>query len=168
MHSSAISQTAWKSVTRLLVLLAALSLPAVHAQSLPAPLVERARGAERVVVGRVASTGAIWRVNEHGDRLIVTIVRLVAGETLKGQPQPTLDIELEGGTIGDLTLKVSDLPSVAAGERAIFYLQRNILGALVPYRRGDGILKLDQRDRIAGSATTLDEVRRTVAAAASR
>jgi hypothetical protein len=38
------------------------------------PLAERARGAERVVVGRVTTVNPIWRTNEFGDRLIVSIV----------------------------------------------------------------------------------------------
>jgi hypothetical protein len=147
------------------LLLATTSFLPLRAQSVPAPLVERARGAERVVVGRVASTGAVWRVNEHGDRLIVTVLRVTTSETLKGQAQSSFDVEVEGGTIGDLTLKVSDLPSFAPGERAVFYLRRNPLGAFVPHGRADGLLKLDPSDRIPGSAVTLDEVRRSVAAA---
>ena len=72
-------------------------------------LSERARGAERVIVGRVSSVNSEWRVNDFGDRLIVSVVRVAVDETLKGQAQQTLDVEVEGGTIGDLTLRVSDL-----------------------------------------------------------
>ena len=35
-------------------------------------LVERARGADRVVVGQRVFFRPAWQVNEHGDRLIVS------------------------------------------------------------------------------------------------
>jgi hypothetical protein len=110
----------------------------------------------------------MWRVNEHGDRLIVTLLRVVAAETLKGASQSTLDVELEGGTIGDLTLRVSDLPALVPGDRAVFYLSRDARGVLIPHGRGEGLLRLDQADRVPGSSLTLSEIRRTVRAAAVR
>jgi hypothetical protein len=36
---------------------------------------------------------------------------------------------------------------------------------LVPHLRGQGTLKLDQASRVPNSSVTLDEIRRTVAAA---
>jgi hypothetical protein len=130
----------------------------------PMPLAERARRSERVVVGRVTSVSPMWKVNEFGDRLIVSVVRVAVDETLKGQVQASLDVEVEGGTIGDLTLHVSDEESFAPGERAVFYLTRGPQGVLVPHLRGHSLLKLDRSDRVAGSSLTLDEIRRTAAA----
>ncbi len=43
----------------------------VAQEGLPVPLVERARGAEQIILGRVASVSPEWRVNDFGDRLIV-------------------------------------------------------------------------------------------------
>jgi len=142
-------------------------LPAVVAshQDVPTPLTERARGAERVVVGHVAAVRPEWRTNEFGDRLIVSVVRVTVDETLKGQIQPAVDVEVEGGTVGDVTLRVSDLASLASGDRAVFYLRRNVGGAFVPHLRGQGLLKLDRSDRVPGSSLTLQEIRRTAAAA---
>jgi len=131
----------------------------------PIPLAERARGAERVVVGRVASVIPAWRVNDYGDRLIVSVVRLAVDETLKGEAQPAVDVEIEGGTIGNLTLHVSDQASLAPGERVVFYLRRNQGGTFIPHLRGQGLLKLDRADRVPNSSLTLDEIRRAVAAA---
>jgi hypothetical protein len=131
----------------------------------PVPLDERARGAERVVVGRVAAVAPGWQVNEFGDRLIVSTLQVVVDETLKGPAASTVDVEVEGGTIGDLTLRVSDQEPVAAGERAVFYLRRSPRGTLVPHLRGLGLIKLDAGGRVAGSSLTLDEIRRQVAAA---
>ena len=123
------------------------------------PLAERARGAERIVVGTVAAVGPVWRVNEFGDRLIVSVLRVTVTETLKGPTQPTVDVEVEGGTIGDVTLRVSDQVSFTPGERAVFYLKRNPRGAFVPHLRGQGLLKLDRSNRVQDSNLTLDSIR---------
>lgn len=136
------------------------------AQETAVSLVDRARGAERVVVGQVASVQPVWQVNEFGDRLIVSVVRVTVDETLKGETQPTVDVEVEGGTIGDVTLRVSDQVPVAAGERAVFYLKRNPRGRFSPHLRGQGLLKLDRAGRVPGSNLTLDTIRRDAATAA--
>jgi hypothetical protein len=130
------------------------------------PLAERARGAERVIVGRVSSVAPTWHVNEFGDRLIVSVVRVAVSETLKGQFQPTVDVDVEGGTLDGVTLRVSDQEPLVAGERAVFYLRRNVRGRLVPHLRGQGLLKLDRSDRVPGSSLSLEMIRREVAAAA--
>lgn len=128
-------------------------------------LTDRARGAERVVVGDVTSAAPMWRITEHGDRLIVTVLRVAPRETLKGAAQPVVDVEVEGGTIDGLTLKVSDLPALVPGDRAVFYLRRATTGALVPYLRGDGLVRLDRSDRVQGSSLTLGDIRQATAAA---
>jgi hypothetical protein len=127
-------------------------------------LSERARGAERIVVGRVAAVNAAWRVNDFGDRLIVSVLRVAVDETLKGTVQSSVDVEIEGGTIGTLTLRVSDQESITTGDRGVFYLSRSARGTLVPHLRGQGFLRLDRTDRVPNSSLTLEEIRRTVAA----
>jgi hypothetical protein len=144
---------------------AAVAVAAPAAQGRVPSLTERARGAERVVVGDVMAATPVWRVTEAGDRLIVTVLRIVARETLKGAVQSTVDVEVEGGTIDGLTLKVSDLPALAPGDRAVFYLRRAATGSLVPHLRGDGVVRLDRSDRLAGSGLTLNDVRAAAAEA---
>jgi hypothetical protein len=144
------------------VLLAATSN--IRAQA-PIPLLERARGAERVVVGRAASSTPIWQVNEHGDRLIVSVVRVAIEETLKGPTTAVLDVEIEGGTIGDLTLHVSDQAPFVPGERAVLYLRRTPRGSFAPHLRSQSLLKMDASNRVQGSSLTLDDIRRELAAA---
>ena len=143
-----------------------LALPGVlGAQEISVPLADRHRGAERVIVGRVAAVNPVWKENEFGDRLIISIVRVTIDETLKGQTQPSINVEVEGGTIGTTTLRVSDLATFVPGDRAVFYLTRSRRGSIVPYLRGQGLLKLDGTERVAGSTATLTEVRRAAAAA---
>jgi hypothetical protein len=127
-----------------------------------AQLAERADGAERVVVGRVSGVNGAWRTNDFGDRLIVSTVRVAVEEALKGEAETTLDVEVEGGTVGNLTLRVSDITPLAPGDRAVFYVRRNARGAFIPHRRGAGLLRLDRSQRVAGSSLTLDDVRRAV------
>ena len=144
------------------VLLAAASQARAQA---PIPLLERARASERVVVGRAASSTPIWQVNEHGDRLIVSVVRVAIEETLKGPAAATLDVEIEGGTIGDLTLHVSDQQPFVPGERAVLYLRRTSRGTFAPQWRGQSLLKVDASNRVQGSSLTIDDIRRELAAA---
>jgi hypothetical protein len=113
----------------------------------------------------VTSASPVWRVNEHGDRLIVTVLRVVPRETLKGVAQSAVDVDVEGGTIGGVTLKVSDLPAFVPGDRAVFYLRRAGNGSIVPYLRGDGLVRIDRSDRIAGSNLTLSDIRQAAVAA---
>jgi hypothetical protein len=121
-----------------------------------------------VVVGRVVSVTPEWQVNEFGDRLIVSVVRVGVSETLKGEAAPIVDVEVEGGTIGTLTLHVSDQVSFAPGERATFFIRRNRRGKFVPHLRGHGLLKLDPANRVPGTSLTLDRIRREVAAGRGR
>lgn len=133
------------------------------AQEVAVPLAERARGSERVVVGRVTTVNPVWRTNDFGDRLIVSIASVAVDETLKGTAQSTVEVEIEGGTIDGVTLHVSDLDPVAAGDRAVFYLKPTSRGRFVPHLRGQGVLKLDRSDRVRGSTLRLSDIRRAVA-----
>ena len=156
------------AIVCLSAVLAASGRDVIARQLEPVPIAERARGSERVAVGRVTAVTPAWRVNEFGDRLIVSTVRVAVDEQLKGPSAPTFDVEIEGGTIGELTLHVSDQEPLAPGERAVFFLTRGPGGAFRPHLRGLGLLKLDGANRVPGSSLTLDIIRRDVAAANNR
>ncbi len=129
---------------------------------------QRAQGAERIVVATVQTLTTSFETNDYGDHLIVSHLHLAIEETLKGTPQASLPIDVTGGTAGGVTLRVSSLPTMAAGERAVFFLERDRKGVLVPHLRGQGILKLDSMNRIKGSQLTLDDVRRLAAVLGGR
>ena len=93
-----------------------------------------------------------------GDQLIVSHGLLQVQETLKGAPAAALQLVVEGGTVGGLTLQVSDMPTIEPGERAVFFLERTPSGTRKLHRRGLGIMKLDANDRVLGNGMTLDEV----------
>jgi hypothetical protein len=127
-----------------------------------ATVVDRTRGAERVVVATVRSIEPSWVRNEFGDRLIVSRVQLQVEETLKGAAQPTVWMDVDGGTLDGLTLRVSSLPLMERGERAVFFLEPGRESVYRPYLRGQGILLLDDRDFVRGSSLRLDQIRTTV------
>ena len=148
------------------IALAGVSLP-VSAEVLQPDLPTLSRGAQRVIVATVIQVDPVFASNEYGDQLIISRTRLRVDEVLKAGKQAAdtgeVLMELEGGTIGDLTLTVSDLPVLRRGERAVVFLQQNSQGAFVPHERGRGILKLDASNHVDGTGITLAEVRRAVA-----
>ena len=93
----------------------------------------------------------------------MSVVSVNVTETIKGEAAPTVDVEVEGGTIGTLTLQVSDQLTFTPGERAMFFMRRNKRGKFGPHLRGHGLLKLDPASRVPGTSLTLDEIRREVA-----
>ena len=149
-----------------LLLLACLGVTApLYAQNTTAPpLAARAQAAARVVVAQVIDVQSRFATNRFGDQLIVSDIVLDVAETLKGPAARTMRIAVEGGTVGDLTLKVSDLPSFRPGDRAMFFLNAAD-GTLVPHDRGRGMLKVSPTGLIEGSEVTLDQARREVVSA---
>jgi len=138
---------------------------AFASDSRPVPLAERIQGAEVVVVATPTSVDPSWRENGLGDRLIVSRYVLQAHETLKGRRAQAMSLDLDGGTLDGMTLRVSSSPVLAPGERAVFFLDGGN-GAYHAHLKGQGILKLDDQDVVRGSSLTLGEIRRAAAAAA--
>jgi hypothetical protein len=155
MRRVALVITAW--------LIASLPLGATSTPSID--IATRARGADRVVVAAVERVAAAYERNPFGDELIVSHAEMIVSEVLKGRDNgqgERIVMDVEGGTVGDITLTVSDLPSVARGERAVLFLRQNASGRYTPYMRGLGILKLDTRNNVAGSTVSLDDIRARV------
>ena len=125
-----------------------------------ATLDERIQGSQKVVIASARSVNASWRENTYGDRLIVSRVLLDVEETLKGPATSNaIWMDLEGGTLDGFTLRVSDLPTVQPGERAVFFLDQDANGVAVPHLRGQGILKLDVNNVVTGSSLRADDIR---------
>ncbi len=126
-----------------------------------------------VVIGRVSGVESRWTEWEGIGRLIVTRCTLTVEEVLGGEarPEERLAVEIPGGTVGDLTLVVSDAPALVPGERAVFFL-RDAGDAHRVYGLERGRIALDG-DRVAARASedpdplpTLDEIRRAAKASA--
>jgi hypothetical protein len=135
----------------------------------PVSIPDRVRGSEQVVVATIADVRATYETNQFGDRLIVSHAKLQVNERLKGNAAQTVDVDVLGGTIGDVTLDVSSLPHVKGGERAVFFLDRDqTTGRMLPHLQGQGILKLDANDRVKGTSLDLNTIRAMAAAVAGR
>lgn len=101
---------------------------------------DRFAGAERVVVATVAATRAAYGTNAYGDKLILTTATLQVERTLRGPAQPRVELVVEGGTVGEITLDVSDMPRLRVGQRGTFAISKTERGRWVPHGRGDGIV----------------------------
>ena len=148
-----------------LLLVCATAVTASASVGRPADVQTRARGAERVLVAVVDDVVSRFDVNEHGDRLILSQVSLRVEQTLKGAQGSVATVDVEGGTVGALTLHVSDMPGLRRGERAVFFLSASRGGVHRLHGRGLGVLKLDAGNRVQGSTMTLDDVAAGVRAA---
>lgn len=150
--------------TVLVCLTACVFAATLHAETgRPTDIPTRARGAERVVLATVVDVHASFATTEHGDQIILSQVTVRIDDTLKGSSRDALlTVDVEGGTVGDLTLAVSDMPSVRQGERAVFFLRRSTGGRHIPHLRGHGIIKLQSDDRVQGTSLTLDAIRTMV------
>jgi hypothetical protein len=140
------------------------SVPALAGPGQTTTIEERARGANRIVVARIAEARSQFERTEHGDELIVTYAQLDVEEVLKGEPGPAM-LAFEGGTVHGVTMRVSSMPSLAKGDRAVFFLTPGRHGEFHAHLKGEGILKLTSEDRVAGSSLTLGDIRRSARAA---
>lgn len=117
-----------------------------------------------MVVAKVVNVESRFDINGFGDQVILSDTTVEIEESLKGPRVPSLVVTVEGGTVGDVTLEVSDMASLEPGDRAVLFLDEAApgLGTYLPRGRGQGILKLDSTDHIVDTPLTLDDVRRAV------
>ena len=125
----------------------------------PVSIPERFRTADAAVVARITAVRPAYERNQWGDELIISHTVLAVEEALKGAPGQSVAFDVEGGTVGEITLRVSDMPEVKVGDRGVFFLKRGRSSAHVPHLRGQGILLLDESDRVRGTNLTLGEIR---------
>lgn len=142
------------------VAVAAVSLDASHGR--PMSLEERTHAADKVVIAKARTVSAGWRTNTFGDRLIVSRVVLDVEESLKGAAQPSLFVDIDGGTIDGISLRVSGVPQIRQGDRGVFFLDEAAPAVYRPHFGGDGILILNGQDAVSGTTQRLDDVRRAV------
>ena len=145
-----------------------LTASAAAGQDRLVDLSTRAEGAQRVVLASVSDLRSALEINAYGDQVIVSHLQLQVQETLKGPVVNTISLAMEGGTVNGLTMRVSDMPTMEVGERAVFFVDSSASGEYQSHSRGLGIMKLDTSNRIVGSSLMLDDVRGIVRRAAVR
>jgi hypothetical protein len=121
-----------------------------------------AKRAERIVVAKIISVVPSFERNAFGDWLIISHADIEVEESIKGTANQIISVDVEGGTVGGVTLRVSDMPSVAPGDRAVFFLQQSRQGVHIPQGRNGSVLKLDRSNRVQGTNLSLDDVKRLV------
>lgn len=142
-------------------IVAAVAVVSNVAEAGPAEIAlqQQLKTAAVTVVGQVVETRAVRSQNAAGDDIIITRAMVRVTETLRGPRVAWLPLELEGGTLNGVTLKVSDVPQVQEGDRAVFLADRQGEG-FVLHGRGAGVLALNAADGIEGTNLHLDDVRR--------
>ncbi len=88
------------------------------------PLERLVREADLIVAARVLTVESRWVDEGAGGRTIRTMVSLAPGRVLKGTAPSRLTLDLPGGTVGDTTLTVTDLPAFRDGDEAVLFLHR--------------------------------------------
>jgi hypothetical protein len=162
-------------ILKFLAICTALTAPLAHAErgTPNVSIEERAKGAKSVLVGKIRHSRAEHRRNEKGDELIVTHHEVAVDESLKGSSKAgsSVDVVVEGGTVGDTTLVVSDLPALKEGEEVAMFLDDDgddAKGGLKPHRRGLGILRLEHptggKAKVRNTGLTLESLRQKVRA----
>jgi hypothetical protein len=146
------------------VICVAIGAITLRADQQTAAIDSQAREARKVLIAKVATVKSRFEINQFGDNLIVTDMLLEVEETMKGAASTAVEATIEGGTVGEVTLAVSDIPAMRVGDRAVFFLDEAPAGRHVPHKRGLGILKIDGSDRVSPDMTLAD-VRRAVRAA---
>lgn len=92
----------------------------LHAIMIKLPLSKLATESEAIVLADVLQVKCEWSWDRQ---LILSVVSLQVGEVLKGKlDQPEILIQVPGGTVGDIELRVSDMPDFTAGERVLVFL----------------------------------------------
>ena len=129
---------------------------------------EKTRGSSKVVLGTVTDVESEFGENDYGDRLILSRVTVRVDETMKGVHEGSVVVTLEGGTVGDLKLVVSDMPALEPGNRAVMFLTSSPAGDHRPYGRGSGVVEVGDDDHALESDLTVDDIRAAVKAAASK
>jgi len=78
------------------------------------------KGAQLVIRGKVEKKESLWSTNKEA---IVTHVFVNISDVLKGTiEEEQVLVEIDGGEVGDLGLKVSDTPEFKVGEEVILFL----------------------------------------------
>ena len=120
-HQMCIRRSIHRCIPAAVVCLLAGSALTLSAVMVRLPLSSLVGRADVITTGCVESKHCEWSLDR---RLIVTVVDIRVREIWKGDMLPSvIQIQVPGGTIGDLTLRVSDTPSFHVGEDVCLFLE---------------------------------------------
>jgi hypothetical protein len=109
--------------------------------------------AQIIFQGEVVDRRSEWETTPQG-RSIITRVTFRVANVLKGQAASSVELTFLGGTVGDMTLTVSEMPRFLVGDRDVLFVSPELraVSPLVGFAYG--------RYRIVRNAATgADEIR---------
>jgi hypothetical protein len=77
-----------------------------------------------IFTGQVLSKRSEWK-DVRGRKSIVTLVSFGVRATHKGRTESTITLQFLGGTMGDVTLDVAEMPKFTPGERVVLFVEGN-------------------------------------------
>jgi hypothetical protein len=121
----------------LVVLVLAIAGIGLRATSIIPPTFDELVDSSReVFLGRTVSRSARW-IDSRDGRAIVTLVTFAIEESLKGDLQTQTSLEFLGGTVGDVTMGVADMPQFVVGDRDVLFVgNRNAVSPIVGFMYG--------------------------------
>jgi hypothetical protein len=75
--------------------------------------------AAQIVIGRVMDMKSVWNEDRN---YIFTYVTVDVDGYIKGTGENTVTVKIPGGAIGDIRLRVSDIPEFSDGEKVVLFL----------------------------------------------
>jgi hypothetical protein len=122
-----------------------LSVVPIHSQRMD----PSDRGGSHVLLAKVTDVVGFFGVNDRGDQLIMSRVRVRADKWLRGRDGSSVDFIIEGGTVGDLVMGVSDLPEFSKGQSVKLYLRK--AGNAFEFVDGEILAAAEPRGRTAAA-----------------
>ena len=104
--------------------------------------------AELIFTGQMLSQHCEWRIID-GRRSIVTLVSFGVERWHKGTSPAVVTLQFLGGTMGEITLSVSEMPKFKVGERSVLFVEGNGVSAcpVIGFYHGRFSLKRDSSGR---------------------
>ena len=104
--------------------------------------------AELIFTGQVVSQHSDWR-NDNGQKSIVTLVSFSVQQVHKGTAGANITLQFLGGTVGDVTFDVAEIPKFKPGERVVLFVEGNGVNAspVVGFFHGKFSLQRDRTGR---------------------
>ncbi len=123
------------------------------------------RNADAVIAGVVSSHETRKETNDYGDEFLVTKVKVLVNQWLKGSTEQTIDLDMIGGTLDGYTMRSSVEPEpLADKEQAVIYLEKSTNGRY-KISSGDtvdtkGLLLINSDGKAGG--ISFDEIRTSI------
>jgi hypothetical protein len=99
--------------------------PTAPATTVNAPTFdELVKEAQVIFEGRVTDVRSAW-VGENETRRIESYITFEVLDPIKGRVSSPYVLQVTGGTVGEVTMQITDAPTFTKGERAVLFIENN-------------------------------------------